>query len=119
MKKLIFFFCFLVAIIHPHITYSKGVMHTNDFKISQKQNIPIQKFIQSDISFNDNYFVSDAEDDINDSERKSFLLQKTPPKNISFLVEYYSSILFKKAWSNKYLFYLHSPLFIFISVFRL
>ena len=119
MKKFIFFFCFLVAIIQPHITYSKGVMHINDFKISQKQNIPIQNFIQSDISFNDNYFVSEAEDDINDSERKSFLLQKTPSKTIAFIVEYYSSTLFEKAWSNKYLFYLHIPLFIFISVFRL
>jgi hypothetical protein len=117
MKKLIFFF--LVAIIHPHITYSKGVMHTNDFKISQKQNIPIQNFIQSDISFDDKYFVSEAEDDINDSERKSYLLQKTPSKTISFIVEYYSATLFKKAWSNKSLFYLHSSLFIFISVFRL
>jgi hypothetical protein len=103
----------------PSFSFAEGMNTLPNFHISQKQNIPIQNFIQSDISFNDNYFVSEAEDDINDSERKSFLLQKTPSKTISFIVEYYSSTLFKKAWSNKYLFYLHSPLFIFISVFRL
>ena len=119
MKKLIFFFCFLIAIAQPHINYSQGAMHTNDFKINQKQSISIQNFIEANLSFNDNYFASEAEDDINDSERKSSLLQKTSSKTISFIVEYYSSTLFKKAWSNKYLFYLHSPLFIFISVFRL
>jgi hypothetical protein len=119
MKKLIFFFCFLVAIIQPHITYSKGLIHTHDFKISQKQSIPIQNLIQEDLFFNNDYIATEAEDDINDSERKSFLLQKTPSKTISFIVEYYSSTLFKKACSNKHLFYLHSPLFIFISVFRL
>ena len=119
MKKLIFFFYFAIGIINPPITYSKGVMHSNDFKISQKQNIPIQNFIQSDISFNDNYFVSEAEDDINDTERKLLALQKTSSKSISFILDYYSATLLNKIWSNKYLFYLHSPLFIFISVFRL
>jgi len=119
MKKLIFFFCFAIGIINPHSTYSKGTMNTHEFKISQKQSIPIQNLIEADISFNDNYFASEADDDINDFERKLIALQKTSSKNISSIVDYYSATFLSKIWSNKYLFYLHSPLFIFISAFRL
>jgi len=119
MKKLIFFFCFAFAIFHPNITYSKGIIHTHDFKISQKQNIAIQNFIQADLFFNDDYIISEADDDINDAVRKTLSLNKAHSKTISFVVEHYSATFLNKIWSNKYLFFLHSPLFIFISVFRL
>ncbi|MEY4051137.1 MAG: hypothetical protein RIR64_122 [Bacteroidota bacterium] len=119
MKKLIFFFCFLIAIIHPHITYSKGVLNTHDFKISQKQSIPIQNFILADISYNDDYLISEADDDIDEAVRKNISLNKANSKTVSFIIEDYSLLFLNKIWSNKYLYYLHSPLFIFISVFRL
>jgi len=119
MKKLIFFFCFAIGIINPHITYSKGIMNTHDFKISQKQSIPIQNLILADISYNDNYLISEADDDINEAVRKNIFLNKANSKTVPFIIEDYSLLFLNKIWSNKFLFYLHSPLFIFISVFRL
>jgi hypothetical protein len=119
MKKFIFFFCFAIGIINPHSTYSKGIINTHDFKISQKQSIPIQNLILADISYNENYLISEADDDINEAVRKNIFLNKANSKTVPFIIEDYSLLFLNKIRSNKFIYYLHSPLFIFISVFRL
>ena len=119
MKKILFFFCFALVIILPSFSFAEGINTLPNFHISQKQTISIQHIIQADLFFNDDYIISEADDDINDAVRKTLSLNKAHSKTISLVVEHYSATFLNKIWSNKYLFFLHSPLFIFISVFRL
>jgi len=119
MKKIFFFFCFALAIILPNFLFAEGVNSLHNFKISQKQTISIQSLIQDDVFLNDVYLIGEADDDINDTERKSLSLQKASLKTLSFVVENYIATLFKNRWSNKYFFHLHSSLFIFLSVIRI
>jgi hypothetical protein len=119
MKKFILFFCFILAIMLPSASFAKGSIHLHELNISQKQTIPNQNLIQEDIFLDNDYLISEAEDDMNDAVRKTFSFTKTSTKTISFKVEYYSAKFLNKAWSNKYFYNLNSSLFIFFSVFRL
>jgi len=103
----------------PSASFAKGSLHLHELNISQKQTIPNQNLIQEDIFLDNDYLISEAEDDMNDAVRKNISLNKNNSKTVPFIIEDYSLLFLNKIWSNKFLFYLHSPLFIFISVFRL
>jgi hypothetical protein len=86
MKKICFFFCFTLVIILPTFSFAEGINTLPNFHISQKQNIAIQNIIQDNLFFNDDYIISEADDDINDAVRKILSLNKTHSKTISFVV---------------------------------
>ena len=136
MKKLIFFICLVFAIVSPKSIFSKGVnpsmimsmtssmkasmRSSADCTIQPKKIISIQNLINANIFFNENYTIFDADDDINDAERKFIpSSQKNSTNIISYLKEFHNPKLPKKFISNKNYFYLKNTLFIFISVFRI
>jgi hypothetical protein len=119
MKKVVFFFCFVLVITLPNSSFGKKMNTLSKFHISQNKTNSTKSFIQENNFYNDDYLIGEADEDINENERKSFSLQKANFKTFSFKAENYIATIFKKNWSNKYFFHLHHSLFIFISVFRL
>ena len=108
-----------MVIILPSFAFAEGLNTKHDHKINQKQTISIQSLVKDNAFINDDYLIGEADDDLNDTERKSFSIQKVFIKTISFVAENYIDTIFKKNWSNKYFYQLHSSLFIFLGVIRL
>ena len=120
MKKLFFFICFLLILVGPGINFTNYLSQIKHFSFIQKQTISIHNNFKKDLSNNETYLVSDADDDINDAERKFIpSSQKNSTNIISYLKEFHNPKLPKKFISNKNYFYLKNTLFIFISVFRI
>ena len=95
-------------------------VYTETGQIIQKQTISIHNNIKKDLSNNETYLVSDADDDINDAERKFISpSQKNTANTISYLKEGYSTKLPTKFSSKKNFYFFKSTLLIFISIFRI
>lgn len=119
MKKVVFFFCFVLVITLPNSSFGKKINTVSKFQTSQNQTVSVPSLLQENSFPNDDFLMGEADEDINETERKNFTLQKANFKTFSFIVENYIDVIFKKNWSKKYFFHLHNSLFIFLSVFRL
>lgn len=119
MKKLLFFICFAYVILYPSFMLAEVTKQVPPINLSYKKNLHINHIIKSVITFNENYIFSDIDDEIGNSERKSSISQKTVLNTLSLSKIFISGGLPKKFRYVKNLFFDNSPLFIFISSFRL
>jgi hypothetical protein len=120
MKLIVYCFSFLLALFFPTNPNAQDVSLHNSISIHYYNNSPLEIYSQSNNPLLDDHCIIAEDDDFSESERKEAAISKTILSSSPFKIGNTAlDVQLKHLWSSLPNYFLHSSLFIFISVFRL
>ena len=120
MKKGIFYFILTVAILFANASYGQLVKQINPTcHCVNKVSYSLLTISKSDNFSSNQYLIDATDDDLNESEKKAVLLQKSSIKSVVNFLYLIRLDHINNFFSKRFFFQLHASLFLFIKVFRL
>lgn len=119
MKILLLCLSVVLAIVFPNYSCAQDISLAKNAEKVQQEAPTIQIYSQSCNLMLDANLLVEADDDINDNERKIIPFQKTIYKALFLADKDNSGKCFKRNGSTYYSFHLPSSLYIFHNVFRI